>query len=184
MGTGGSRFEVGRPGWRRNCAHLLALDVRVLARRGRLSSGMYYSGDGLAAANPQGISVFTLPAITCDWFTRARPRIPILNKLTAQCGSSERLVTSGGSRPWFRCPRCWALCAVIYGVASDGRFGCRQCMRLAYASEAESRIDRINHSSTSSEQDSMRTGRNPSGCDGGHSIGFASSSRLRTRTGD
>src|SRR5215469_2758284 len=37
MGTGGSRFGSGRPGWRRKCEHLLALDVRVLARRGRLT---------------------------------------------------------------------------------------------------------------------------------------------------
>jgi hypothetical protein len=43
----------------------------------------------------------------------------------------------GGSRSWFQCPRCWDRRAIIYGVASDGKFGCRRCMRLAYASEAE-----------------------------------------------
>jgi hypothetical protein len=43
----------------------------------------------------------------------------------------------GGSRQWFRCPRCSRRCAVLHGLARDGRFGCRVCMRLAYASEAE-----------------------------------------------
>jgi len=43
----------------------------------------------------------------------------------------------GGSRQWFRCPRCSRRCAVLYGLACDGRFGCRVCMRLAYMSEGE-----------------------------------------------
>jgi len=43
----------------------------------------------------------------------------------------------GGTRPWFECPRCGDRRAVLYGVASDGKFGCRCCMRLGYASEAE-----------------------------------------------
>ena len=38
----------------------------------------------------------------------------------------------------------WSVRAVIYGVVSDGKFGCRICMRLGYASEKESPIDRIN----------------------------------------
>jgi hypothetical protein len=43
----------------------------------------------------------------------------------------------GGHRIWWRCPRCQQRRAVIYGVASDGRFGCRGCMHLAYSSEAD-----------------------------------------------
>jgi hypothetical protein len=41
VGTCGSGYGGGRPGWRRKCEHLLALDARVLARRGRLIAGMY-----------------------------------------------------------------------------------------------------------------------------------------------
>jgi len=33
---------------------------------------------------------------------------------------------------------------VLYGVANDGKFGCRYCMGLGYSSECETRIDRIN----------------------------------------
>src|SRR5215472_1593559 len=60
MGSGGSRFGAGRPGWRRKCEHLLALDVRVLARRGRLAPGMSYSWAWLRGGEPAGnISVHT-----------------------------------------------------------------------------------------------------------------------------
>jgi hypothetical protein len=48
----------------------------------------------------------------------------------------------GGMRPWFRCPWCKRPCALLYGLSGDGYFGCRLCLRLAYASEAGSPIDR------------------------------------------
>jgi hypothetical protein len=69
----------------------------------------------------------------------------------------------GGSRPWFRCPRCGCRRAVLYGVASDGRFGCRHCMRLAYASEAESRADRINRRSQKLQSKLGENGEKPKG---------------------
>jgi hypothetical protein len=48
----------------------------------------------------------------------------------------------GGTRPWFRCPWCHRRCALLYGLSGDGYFGCRLCLRLAYACEGESQIDR------------------------------------------
>jgi hypothetical protein len=144
MGTGGSRYGAGRPGWRRKCEHLLALDVRVLARRGRLSPGMSYSWAWSRGGEPAGnISIQT----ASDHLRLAYAWTPYGSN-PQQIDSSVPLERTpcqfGGSRSWFRCPRCSALRAVIYGVAADGKFGCRQCMRLGYASEAESRIDRIN----------------------------------------
>ena len=67
----------------------------------------------------------------------------------------------GGCRVWFRCPRCEHRCAVLYGLASDGRFGCRQCMRLGDASEAESRIDRMNRKSHELEAMLTEDGQKP-----------------------
>jgi hypothetical protein len=58
----------------------------------------------------------------------------------------------GGARPWWRCPRCGQRRAVLYGVASDGKFGCigrhpnrpeHRCMDLAYYTKAEDRIGRL-----------------------------------------
>lgn len=41
----------------------------------------------------------------------------------------------GGDRPWFVCPSCGRRCAVLWG---KGRFLCRLCQRVAYASQNES----------------------------------------------
>src|SRR5262252_2581060 len=144
MGSGGSRYGAGRPGWRRKCEHLLGLDVRVLARRGHLVPGMYFSLQWSRGGEPAGnVGIET----ASDHVRRAYTWTPYGSDLQ-QIDCSVRLMRTrchlGGSRPWFRCPRCWSPRAVIYGVAGDGRFGCRQCMRLAYASEAESVVDRIN----------------------------------------
>ena len=40
----------------------------------------------------------------------------------------------GGSRPWFACPSCRRLCAILYLA---GRPKCRCCARLVYPSQSE-----------------------------------------------
>lgn len=45
----------------------------------------------------------------------------------------------GGTRPWFRCPRCGRRVAKLYGGTA---FWCRQCHGLAYRSQAETYADR------------------------------------------
>jgi ketosteroid isomerase-like protein len=131
MGIGGSRFGAGRPGWRRKCEQLLALDVRVLARRRRLASGMSYSWAWSRGGEPAGnISIQTASdhvRLAYTWTPhQADPR---------HIDYSVRLERTpchyGGSRPWFVCPRCYSRRTVLYGTANDGRFGCRKCMRLA-----------------------------------------------------
>jgi hypothetical protein len=41
----------------------------------------------------------------------------------------------GGTRPWFRCPKCDARRAVLY--LSKGSLGCQRCFDLGHESEAE-----------------------------------------------
>jgi len=41
----------------------------------------------------------------------------------------------GGSRAWFRCPRCYGRVAVLF--LRGQRFACRHCQRVAYASQSE-----------------------------------------------
>jgi len=43
----------------------------------------------------------------------------------------------GGARAWFVCPCCSRRCAILYPVQ------CRQCLGLHYASEHESKLDRL-----------------------------------------
>ena len=143
MGTGGSRYGAGRPGWRRKCEDSLALDVRRLHRSGRLlpgtSCGWYWSRDGERCGNI-GINshanhvefVYTRTLEGCE---PVRFRYDVHIERTA--------CRFGGSRSWFRCPWCDRRCALMYGLSSDGYFACRLCLRLAYASECEDRSGRL-----------------------------------------
>ncbi len=47
----------------------------------------------------------------------------------------------GGQRTWFLCSRCWQRVAVLYGAGKY--FLCRHCYNLTYASQQESRADRL-----------------------------------------
>jgi len=143
MGTGGTRYGAGRPGWRRKCEHLLALDIRVLASREHLPSEShitrYFPWQWTRGGEPAGSIRVQAES------HQLRLSYSASNQPFDYPVSVERTPCHyGGSRPWFRCPRCSARNAVLYGTAADGRFGCRRCMRLGYASESESLIDRIN----------------------------------------
>ena len=47
----------------------------------------------------------------------------------------------GGYRTWFLCPRCWKRVALLYGAGKY--FLCRHCYDLTYASQQESKPDRL-----------------------------------------
>jgi hypothetical protein len=120
---------------------MLSLDVRRLSRRGLLQAGSYFSWRWTRDGEPcGGIGIHSREnslRLAYSWTRDDQPRnmsydVPITR--TSCC--------FGGSRPWFFCPRCSRRCAVLYGLARDGRFGCRVCLRLVYAIEAESPIDR------------------------------------------
>ncbi len=143
MGTGGSRYGAGRPGWRQKCEQLIFLDICKLDRAGSLEAGRYFSwkwsrGDepageiGIRASVDHVRLIYTWAPYGRDPQSFDYP-VPVER---TQC-------RYGGSRPWWRCPRCRSRRAVIYGVASDGRFGCRYCMRLGYSSETEDALSRL-----------------------------------------
>ena len=48
--------------------------------------------------------------------------------------------TYGGRRQWFLCPKCGRRVAIVYG---GEQFFCRGCHNLTYASQQESRADRL-----------------------------------------
>jgi hypothetical protein len=67
MGTGGSRYGAGRPGWRRKCEHYLRFDVRNLHRVTRLRPGRLgwqwtRDGEQIAISGDRGIGSFALGA--------------------------------------------------------------------------------------------------------------------------
>jgi len=143
MGTGGSRYGAGRPGWRRRCEHKLSLDVRKLHRRGVLTPGASSSWRWSYDGEPCGdIGV-----------TGGVDHVRLAYVRTREGNEPERfgydvpLVRTachfGGRRPWFQCPWCARRCALIYGISRDGFFACRICLRLGYASESEDRAGRL-----------------------------------------
>jgi len=143
VGTGGSRYGAGRPGWRRKCEQKNWLDIRQLHRRGRLIAGQYYSYSWTRGDEPAGSVSISTASDHLRMIYSWTPYDGDLQSMDYQVWIERTPCNYGGTRPWFRCPRCQRQCAVIYGVASDGRFGCRHCMRLAYSSEAEDHMDRL-----------------------------------------
>jgi hypothetical protein len=121
---------------------MLSLDVRRMARKGCLTPGRsgtwsWSRGDGPAGTIGYRAEVNSL----CLIYTWTPDGGNSLSMDYAIC-LTRTPCHYGNTRQWFTCPRCGDVRAILYGTARDGRFGCRGCLRLAYASEAESVIDR------------------------------------------
>lgn len=134
----------GRQSYRQCTSDLLALDVRAIARSGRLTPGRSFTwfwccaGEWIATI---GLAV-KFDHVTLDYRNRGHHdndgewesmNYPVSLDWTT-CGF-------GGRRAWWRCPGvgCGRRVAVLYG----GRvFACRQCHDLAYRSQREADHDR------------------------------------------
>lgn len=142
MGTGGSRYGAGRPGWRRKCENMLRFDIRHLSRKGRLAAGQWYSwywsrdGERIATIGVQTYSDAVVLSYTWTPYER-EPR-----SINCRIPLTQKPCNYGGWRTSFLCPDCGRVCLVLFGISRRGNFACRVCQRLAYACEAESPIDR------------------------------------------
>ena len=143
MGTGGSRYGAGRPGWRRRCELSFPLDIRRLHRKQLLSPGSnfgwHWTQDGELIGN---ISLAVREGQIQFWYSWTpyeSERRRMVYDVALECTPCR----FGGSRPWFRCLGCARRCAVLYGFSADGYFACRRCLRLAYMSEAEDTCGRL-----------------------------------------
>ncbi|WP_422042509.1 hypothetical protein [Roseateles sp.] len=71
----------------------------------------------------------------------------ILTPTTSDLSMNERIDITrtpcklGGSRAWFKCPKCSGRVAKLH--LRGGRFACRICQRLTYASQSEDLIARL-----------------------------------------
>ena len=107
------------------------LDVRTLARVGALEPGVTST-----VMWDTGTSVTTsVPADEPGWLVL---EFDVIDRRGGRRSVAERLPllttpgTTGGVRDWFGCPACGGRYAVLYALG--GRFRCRVCHRLAYAS--------------------------------------------------
>lgn len=128
-------YGSGRPASRVSMEALRRLDVRELRQRGALASGhsggWYWSQDGEATGSI-GYRTFDT-AITLDYSISAGSD----DRETVQVNVPlENLPCRfGGSRTYFRCPRCYRRCEVIAMTSSGRAWGCRKCLRLRYHSQ-------------------------------------------------
>lgn len=141
MGKGGARWGAGRPGTKAIGEHLHRVDVRIWSRRGYLSEHGHFVWSWSCGGEPSGsVSVWV------------RPGESVTLSFTVGTSGARRTVSQsvrleqvpcrfGGSRSWFACPCCGRRGAVLY--LRSGRFACRTCQRVAYASQSEDLVGRM-----------------------------------------
>ena len=132
---------------------LLFLDIRYLRKRGYFATGakpgyqatcsVEWSSRGEPSGNITlhipGTEAPYPPEIELVYRTRTRGETTWTD-VREQVAIETTPCHYGGERPWFLCPRCGSRRAVLFSVA--GRFRCRACHRIAYASTRESAPDR------------------------------------------
>ena len=137
MGSGGSRFGAGRPAQRIKAEHCRSIDVRRWQRERILRAGA--SGTWGWSNSETGERTSTIGYRVGDDFVNLD--YAISGKASGQRIALDRTAcTYGGTRAWFVCPIRGERVAVLYLRA--GRFACRHCQRIAYASQSGDVIDR------------------------------------------
>ena len=137
MGTGGSRYNAGRPAQHVKAEHCRSIDARRWQREGILQEGRAGTwqwsdpdtGKQTAAigyrANGGGVEL--------NYSIDGTPHTQFLWLTETPCNY-------GGARQWFTCPIRGERVAVLFLRA--GRFACRHCQRIAYASQSGDLCDR------------------------------------------
>jgi hypothetical protein len=137
MGKGGSRYGAGRPGWRLKAEHSLPLDIRTMQRAGGLQDGASgswrwtntYTGESAGSIS----YAVQASGVELRYSVGGDPRRQSIIIERTRCHF-------GGARPWFICPVRGERVAVLYMRA--GRFACRHCQRIAYASQSDDLMSR------------------------------------------
>ncbi len=141
MGKGGSRFGAGRPGYKAKAEQCSRVEIGRWHREGKLYAGNSFSwawwrGEELCGSI--GVHVFGEESLYLAYSIGSGDD-------RRDAGQKVRIVRTtcayGGSRPWFACPVCDRSAGVLYLRA--GRFACRHCQRVAYASQSEDTLGRM-----------------------------------------
>ena len=129
MPRGGRRDGAGRPGWKAKAERSTSLDVRHLDR-----AGVFRGPCGGSGTNGSASISFTAVEgwLTLSYAIGGEAR-------TQQIAITRTPCHYGGTRPWFRCPGGERV-AVLYLRA--GRFACRHCQGIAYASQSDDVVGR------------------------------------------
>lgn len=127
----------GRSGGRPRCEHCPAIDVRDWRRRRFLepSDGLpvlIWSRDGRSLCNV--IASVAADRIVLEYTLESgRHRVERVDLVRTPCHY-------GGARAWFKCPGCSRRSGKLF--LRQGRFLCRRCHGLGYASQLTARVER------------------------------------------
>ena len=134
-------FGSGRHGGKSTTGDMHVLDIRKIARAGRLAPGQSFgwqwtcNGEKIASINMRTDT----DRVTLDY--RARDRGGEWQAMNYPVRLSWTPCTYGGQRTWWLCPAagCGRRVAVLYGGKV---YACRHCHKLAYLTQREQPPDR------------------------------------------
>ena len=137
-GYGSSRWETTVT--RMTTEGLPRLDLRALTRAGGLVPGTsttitWHSSDSVWASITTQVHTDEPDTLILEYSTLASTGswMPTRERIALETTSCQY----GGERSWLMCPECSSRRAVLYAV--HGKFRCRPCHRLAYASTRDPR---------------------------------------------
>lgn len=121
-----------RHGTRDTCEASKRIDIRYMRSKDMLRPGSQGSLSWNRNGQPNGSINYRMyeAAMVLDYRTRpvGGDWVPVIEHIAID----KQEQPYGGSRRFFRCPRCNRRCLVLYG---DTHFRCRKCQNLAYASQ-------------------------------------------------
>ncbi|WP_425199249.1 hypothetical protein [Polaromonas sp.] len=141
MSRGGMRYGAGRPSHKVKAEHLQRVEVGRWHRGGYLRAGQSFTWRWHRGDEPTGsigVMVHGADSLALQYMVgsddQRRDGSQTIRLAHTACNY-------GKSRPWFVCPVCQRRAGVLYMRA--GRFACRRCQRVAYASQSCDLLDRL-----------------------------------------
>ena len=141
MGAGGMRCGAGRPGYKVKAEHLLRVEIGRWHRGGYLHAGRSFNWSWHRGDEPTGnigVLVHGADSLALQYTVgsddQRRDGSQTIRLAHTACNY-------GKSRPWFVCPVCQRRAGVLYMRA--GRFACRLCQRVSYATQSGDLMDRM-----------------------------------------
>ena len=141
MGMGGMRCGAGRPSYKLKAEHLLRVEVGRWHRCGYLHAGRSFTWSwhrGDENTGNIGVLVHGADSLTLQYMAGSEDQ---RRDGSQTIRLAHTACNYGQSRPWFVCPVCQRRAGVLYMRA--GRFACRNCQRVSYASQSGDTLDRM-----------------------------------------
>jgi hypothetical protein len=141
MSRGGMRYGAGRPSHKVKAEHLQRVEVGRWHRGGYLRAGRSFTWSWHRDDEPTGnigVLVHGADSLALQYMVGSDDQ---RRDGSQTIWLAYTACNYGNSRPWFVCPACQRRAGVLYMRA--GRFACRNCQRVSYASQSDDVLDRM-----------------------------------------